>query len=65
MKKARPPLDISEARRRRRERIIIVITMAVIAGLTYLESQLSHQQGVLPASNNILIFGLININIIL
>jgi len=65
MKQSAPRLEAQEIRRRRRERIIIVITMVVIAGLSYLESHLSRQQTILPVSNNILIFGLININIIL
>ena len=57
--------DIRELRRRKRERIIIIVTFIVIIALTFLESHLIHQDFLLPFSNNILIFGLININIIL
>jgi len=58
-------LDVREQRRRRRERIIIVLTFLAIIGLTFLESHLIRSDILLPISNNILIFGLININIIL
>jgi two-component system nitrogen regulation sensor histidine kinase NtrY len=57
--------DVQENRRRRRERVIILLTVFVIVGLTYLESQISRRDVILPVSNNIMIFGLININIIL
>ncbi|MHB8092152.1 MAG: sensor histidine kinase [Syntrophales bacterium] len=59
-------LDPREARRRKREWIIIFITIALIAGATYMESLLFRGETlVLPVSGNVLIFGLININIIL
>ncbi|MCX5820712.1 MAG: HAMP domain-containing protein, partial [Deltaproteobacteria bacterium] len=69
MKKVRRPvkLDIREARRRKRERIIILVTVFLIALMTYLESRIFRGETVvLPAvSGNALIFGLINVNIIL
>lgn len=57
--------DVLELIRRKRERIIIVITVAVILILSYLEYHLFRTEDFLPASSNVLIFGLININVIL
>jgi len=57
--------DTAEQARRRRERIIIIVTVFVILLLTFLESQLARKDIILPVSNNVLIFGLINVNIIL
>ncbi len=57
--------DNGESARRRRERIIIVLTAGLILLLTFIESRLYRSDVILPVSNNILIFGLININIIL
>ncbi len=69
MKKISRPvkLDVQEARRRKREWIIIVVTVILIAIVTYLESRVFRGETVLslPVSSNALIFGLININIIL
>jgi len=68
MKKVHRPvkLDIQEARRRKRERIIILVTVFLIALMTYLESRVFRGEAVvLPVSGNALIFGLINVNIIL
>ena len=58
-------MDIKESRRRRRERIIIAATIVIIIVLTFVESHLSQTETLLPVSNDVLIFGLININIIL
>ncbi|MDO9528748.1 MAG: ATP-binding protein [Syntrophales bacterium] len=58
-------MDIKESRRRRRERIIIAATIVIIVVLTFVESHLSQTETLLPVSNDVLIFGLININIIL
>ena len=60
-----PPLDYKELRRRKRERILIVVTIVVIVLLTFLETHLTRQETILPISSNVLIFGLINVNIIL
>ena len=57
--------DAKEARRRRRERIIIVFTIVTIALLSWVETHLSSLSDFIPVTNNVLIFGLININIIL
>ena len=59
-------LDICETRRRKRERIIIIVTVFLIALITYIESRIFRGEALpLPVSGNALIFGLININIIL
>jgi len=58
-------LDPREQRRRRRERILILVTFFVIIVLTYIEIRLSSVESLIPFSHNVLIFGLININIIL
>jgi two-component system nitrogen regulation sensor histidine kinase NtrY len=57
--------NAEELIRRKRERIIIVITVAVILILSFLEYHLFRAESILPASSNVLIFGLININVIL
>jgi len=57
--------DPKELRKRRRERIIILITIAVIIVLTYIERYLSGIEEFLPLSDEVLVFGLININLIL
>lgn len=58
-------LDAAEKMRRKRERIIIMITVVVVLILSFLEYQLFRSEAILPASNNVLIYGLININVIL
>lgn len=57
--------DTAEIMRRKRERIIIVITVAVVLVLSFLEYHLFREETILPASSNVLIYGLININAIL
>ncbi len=59
-------LDEREAKRRKRERIIILVTVLLIIVVTYLESRVFRGEMIpFPVSGNALIFGLININIIL
>ncbi len=68
MKRVRKPvkLDVQEAKRRGRERIIILVTLLLIALMTYLETRIFRGEAIaLPISGNTLIFGLINVNIIL
>ncbi|HOG17098.1 MAG TPA: ATP-binding protein [Syntrophales bacterium] len=60
-----PEIGPQEARRRKRERIIIFLAMLVIVVLSLLESHLFQRDGALSLSSNVLIFGMININIIL
>jgi len=61
---AREQLD-RERTRRRRERIIILLTIVVVVLLTYIESHISRFEYLVPISNEVLIFGLVNINFIL
>ncbi|MFZ4439132.1 MAG: ATP-binding protein [Syntrophales bacterium] len=68
MAKDRRPakLDVQEAKRRKRERVIILVTVFLIALMTYLETGIFRGEAtLLPVSGNALIFGLINVNIIL
>ena len=58
-------MSADELKRRRRERVAILVVIAVIILLTYIESHLSTIEVLLPISNEVLIFGLININLIL
>lgn len=59
-------LDPREIKRRRREWIIIFVTVALIAAATYMENLIFRGESpVFPVSGNVMIFGLININIIL
>ncbi|MBN2282300.1 MAG: HAMP domain-containing protein [Deltaproteobacteria bacterium] len=58
-------MDSNELKRRRRERFAILLTIAVIIVLTYIESHISSIENLLPISNEVFIFGLININLIL
>jgi two-component system nitrogen regulation sensor histidine kinase NtrY len=59
-------LDAKEVKRRKREWIIIVLTVILIAIVTYVESRVFRGEMLdLPISGNAVIFGLININIIL
>ena len=64
-KRFRPELDPREASRRKRERIIILLTVLLIVVLSLAESHLFRREGALSLSSNVLIFGMININIIL
>ena len=68
MKKISRPvkLDVKELKRRKREWVIIVLIVILIAIVTYLESRFFRGDLFsLPISGNAVIFGLININIIL
>lgn len=56
-------MDSAELRRRRRERFIIIVSIILIVALTFIESRVSGGEGLLPSLNDVLIFGLININI--
>jgi len=70
MKKTRPDkpfpqISEDERRRRKRERIIIVAIIIVVALLTFIESRIIHFGDAFPISNTILMFILININMLL
>ena len=55
----------NERRRRRRERVAIGIVAALVVGLTLLEANLATLGGTVGLTSNIVIFALININVIL
>ena len=55
----------AEMRRRRRERIIIFAIIIGIALLTFIETSLFSRETLVPDFRDVVIFGLININIIL
>ncbi|MBW2568573.1 MAG: HAMP domain-containing protein [Deltaproteobacteria bacterium] len=54
-----------ERKKRKRERILIVVIIAVIAILTYIENRIIYFGTDIPVSNTILMFILININLLL
>ncbi len=63
---AKDPTEKSrELARRKRERIIIVVTLAAVALITYLETQVIHLGGELPLASSLLVFALINLNALL
>lgn len=55
----------SERRRRKRESILIVVILVVVALLTFAENRIIHFGSDIPISNTILMFILININLLL
>ncbi|MCK4739718.1 MAG: PAS domain S-box protein [Deltaproteobacteria bacterium] len=55
----------TELKRRQRERYLIIAIAPVIMLLTYVESHISIISGDIPVATNILVLGLINLNIIL
>jgi len=59
------PLSPEEKRRRKRESIMIVVIIAVVSALTYIETRVIHFGTDFPISNTILMFILININMLL
>ncbi len=65
MTSAQRPDRTKEQRRRRRERIIIIVTLPLIVFLTYLESHFLQFGSKLPMGSNVVIFALMNINVIL
>ena len=54
-----------EQSRRRRERIVIIVSLVLIVLLTYLESHFLQFGSKLPMGSNVIIFALMNINVIL
>ena len=55
----------AEIKKRRRESVIIIVAALLIVFVTYIETHVSILGSKLPLSHNLLVFGLININIIL
>jgi two-component system nitrogen regulation sensor histidine kinase NtrY len=58
-------VQLSEHRRRKREIILIVVIFVTIALLTFVENRIVHFGADIPISNTILMFILININLLL
>ena len=58
-------ISTEEYKRRKRERYIIIAVAAAIFILTYIESHISNIGSNLPTATNVIVFGLINVNIIL
>ena len=58
-------LQERERAKRRRERLAIGIVAALVVGLTFLEANLAALGGSVAFTSNIIIFALININIVL
>lgn len=65
MNQLRSSIDDRETKRRKRERLIMMATILVIIVFSLIEHFLYRKESALPLSSNVLIFGLININIIL
>jgi two-component system nitrogen regulation sensor histidine kinase NtrY len=63
--KNKKTLNPSELRKRRREAMIIAFSILLIIFLTQAEVQLSRLSPDFPAGNNVLVFGLINVIILL
>jgi len=64
-KKTKSYISEEERNRRKREVIIIFVIIAVVAILTFAESRIIHFGAGIPISNTILMFILININLLL
>jgi two-component system nitrogen regulation sensor histidine kinase NtrY len=64
-KSTAPATQDEDLARRKRERLLIVIIAVVVALLTYAEFQVIHFGAEFPVSNTILMFILININLLL
>ncbi len=54
-----------ELMRRKRERVIILVTLVLVAALTYLETQVVELAGNEPLTASLLVFALINLNALL
>ncbi len=65
LKKITPYISPEERSRRKREYVIIAVIIAVVSILTFLESRIIHFGTDIPISNTILMFILININLLL
>jgi len=64
-KSSAPYLSEEERKRRKRERILIVVIIVVVALLTFAENRIIHFGVDIPISNTILMFILINVNLLL
>jgi len=59
------PLSEGDRKRRKRERILIIVIIFALVLLTYAENRIIHFGADIPVSNTILMFILININMLL
>ncbi len=59
------PVRDADSKRRRREGILIIVIILVVALLTFVETRTIHFGADIPVSNAILMFTLININLLL
>jgi two-component system nitrogen regulation sensor histidine kinase NtrY len=64
-KRKKPSIKDADSRRRRREGILILIIILVVALLTFVETRTIRFGADIPVSNTILMFILININLLL
>jgi len=64
-KRNRRPVRDADSKRRRREGILIIVIILVVALLTFVETRTIHFGDEIPVSNAILMFILININLLL
>ena len=64
-KKSPSLLSVEDKKRRKREIVISVVIVAVVALLTFIENRIIHFGADIPVSNTILMFILININLLL
>jgi two-component system nitrogen regulation sensor histidine kinase NtrY len=64
-KRKKSPVRDADSRRRRREGILIIIILFVVALLTFVETRTIRFGADIPVSNTILMFILININLLL
>jgi two-component system nitrogen regulation sensor histidine kinase NtrY len=65
LKKNKNPARDADSKRRRREGIIIIVILIVVALLTFIETRTIRFGADIPVSNTILMFILININLLL
>ncbi len=59
-----PKLSPAERRKRRRERVLIVLVLVLIAALTHAESRVIRFGASIPFNNTILMFIIINVNLL-
>ena len=65
VRRNRSPLSPEDLRRRKREVLLIILILVVVALLTFVESRIIRFGADIPVSNTILMFILININLLL
>ena len=63
--KTKPDISQEERKRRKRDFILISAVIATVSILTFIENRIIHFGGDFPVSNTVLMFILININLLL